>query len=114
MDLVGGGGIFEHPQQPLDFSVTNVVYFSRLSRLFRTTGYNGWNASAARLPSVNSKFGASALTEFILAHSNFTMEVTRMQESEFKPVGAIAFMVAMVLFYALVWLLSYAFVIAWR
>jgi hypothetical protein len=45
---------------------------------------------------------------------NFTMEVTRMQESGFKPVGAIAFMVAMVLFYALVWLISYAFVIAWR
>ena len=99
---------------PLDFSVTNVVYFSMLSRLFRTTGYNGWNASAARFPSVDSKFGASAPTEFILAHSNFTMEVTRMQESGFKPVGAIAFMVAMVLFYALVWLISYAFVIAWR
>jgi hypothetical protein len=45
---------------------------------------------------------------------NFTMEVTMMQESGFKPVGAVAFMVAMVLFYALVWLISYAFVIAWR
>jgi hypothetical protein len=42
------------------------------------------------------------------------MEVTMMQESGFKPVGAVAFMVAMVLFYALVWLISYAFVIAWR
>jgi hypothetical protein len=45
---------------------------------------------------------------------NFTMEVTMMQESGFKPVGAVAFMVTMVLFYALVWLISYAFVIAWR
>ncbi|MEO0248296.1 MAG: hypothetical protein ABIN58_01910 [candidate division WOR-3 bacterium] len=36
------------------------------------------------------------------------------EKSDFVPSGAAAFMVAMLLFYALVWLISYYFVVAWR
>ncbi|MEN3000663.1 MAG: hypothetical protein ABDI19_02340 [Armatimonadota bacterium] len=36
------------------------------------------------------------------------------EDTSFVPSGAIAFMVAMVVFYALVWLVSYYFVTAWR
>ncbi len=36
------------------------------------------------------------------------------QETRFVPSGAIAFFVAMILFYGLVWLTVYGLMVAWR